>query len=160
MYININCLGMYRVLDCRYKHENPCVSPTFKLLLHELSTYFDVDVVHCGLNYYKDGTDYTPYHHDHYWIPKYNNGEEITIGASFGYTRTLSVKHDNTETKFDLEQNNGDIFAFNSTINSKFTHGVPKIKDDKNIVGERFSLIIMGKRRKLTRYNSGSHERK
>jgi hypothetical protein len=42
---------------------------------------------------------------------------------------------------------NGDIFAFNSEVNQRFQHGVPKARGQN---GPRFSIIAWGRRRYTT----------
>ena len=46
------------------KHENPEFSQTFARIVHAMSEYFDVDVYATRLNFYRDGTDWKPFHHD------------------------------------------------------------------------------------------------
>lgn len=109
------------------------------------------------LNYYRNGNDWKPFHHDsHAYCKNRNEKEDFTIGASFGNKRILQFKHLKTNVIIDIEQNNGDIFAFNSIVNNKFMHGISK---ENNInVKERFSIIIWGKRKQLNNKNSGSNE--
>jgi hypothetical protein len=40
------------------------------------------------------------------------------------------------------------VFAFDSEVNSKFMHGVPKVKGDSSKVGPRISIIDWGRRRR------------
>ena len=85
-----------------------------------------------------------------------NNKEDFAIGVSFGQRRDLSFMHVNTGQIFNI-QKNGDCFAFNSIVNSKFKHGV--LKGSKSKMDERFSIIAWGKRRTLNDRNSGINER-
>ncbi|ELR23921.1 uncharacterized protein ACA1_074880 [Acanthamoeba castellanii str. Neff] len=52
--------------------------------------------------------------------------EDFTMGASFGASRQLVFLHPPSGRTFDFPQVNGDIFAFNSEVNQRFQHGVPK----------------------------------
>ena len=47
-------------------------------------------------------------------------------GASFGASRELQFLHEPSGQTFSFPQNNGDIFAFTSSVNQRFKHGVPK----------------------------------
>ncbi len=106
-----------------------------------MAARFGVKVIQTRLNYYKDGSDWKPFHHDSH---AYGDKEEnFTMGASFGASRELVFVHDATKNKFSFPQNNGDVFAFNREVNQKFMHGVPKTNHE---IGERFSIIAWGKK--------------
>ena len=136
------------------KMENPDFSLTFQEILDKMSDYFDVDIFATRLNFYRDGSDWKPYHHDSH---AYSNGmkEDFTMGASFGFTRSLSFLHEPSGQHFEFPQQNGDIFAFDSEVNKKFKHGVPKIKTG-NKAAPRFSIIAWGRRRTLNERNSSA----
>ena len=130
-----------------FKYENPKFLPTFNAIVDEMAEYFNVKICQTRLNYYKDNTSWKPFHKDSH--RKYNGiKENFTMGASFGDTRALEFKHDGSNKKFRFPQNNGDIFAFNSKINSKFMHGVPRTR---KIVGPRFSIIAWGVRSEVNK---------
>merc|ERR1719198_2263216 len=119
-----------------------------------MATYFDVDIFATRLNFYRDGSDWKPYHHDSH---AYSNGmkEDFTMGASFGFTRSLSILHEPSGQHFEFPQQNGDIFAFDSEVNRKFKHGVPKMKTGSK-AAPRFSIIAWGRRRTLNDRNSAA----
>eukprot|EP00300_Choanocystis_sp_HF-7_P008156 c15752_g1_i4.p1 GENE.c15752_g1_i4~~c15752_g1_i4.p1 ORF type:complete len:233 (+),score=42.43 c15752_g1_i4:27-701(+) len=120
------------------KHENPTFSPTFQRIIARLEEYFDVEVLATRLNFYRNGLDWKPFHHDSH---AYSNGkrEDFTMGASFGASRELVFLHEETGAQFGFPQNNGDVFAFTSTANRMFKHGVPKASN--TAIGPRFSII-------------------
>jgi hypothetical protein len=127
-----------------HKCDDPS-SETFNKIVKQMADHFKVQVVQTRLNYYVDGTDWKPLHKDNH---AYGEGrqriiEDFTMGASFGSSRTLDFVHDDTQLKFSFPQNNGDVFAFNSEVNSKFMHGVPPVSGVK---GDRFSIIAWGKK--------------
>lgn len=131
-----------------HKYENPTFSNTFNQIIDKMSKHFDVDVYATRMNYYKDGLDWKPFHHDSH---AYVNGkdskktkEDFTMGASFGSSRELVFLHEESKNRFSFPQNNGDVFAFDTEVNTKFMHGVPK---SKNMTGPRISIIAWGKRR-------------
>ena len=126
-----------------FKFENPTFLPTVKDVVNKMKEHFNVDVMHCRLNYYKDQTSFKPLHKDQnaYSDEKGN----FTMGASFGSTRALEFVHDKTKSRFEFPQNNGDVFSFDQNVNTQFMHGVPKIKNNRK-VGERFSIIAWGQR--------------
>jgi len=126
-----------------FRHENPEISATFNDIVKQMAEHFKVEVLQTRLNYYKDGLDWKCLHKDRH---AYGNGkdkicENFTMGASFGASRELEFVHDDTNNRFVFPQNNGDIFAFDSDINKKFMHGVPK----NNLIKQpRFSIIAWG----------------
>lgn len=123
-----------------YKFENPEFSDTFGKLIKKIGEHFNMEVLCTRLNYYKDGTDWKPYHHDSH---AFSNGkkENFTVGISLGSSRELSFMHVKTGKKFSFPQSNGDVFAFDDVINRDFMHGVPKAGKS---VGERVSIIAWG----------------
>lgn len=138
------------------KHEDPDFSPTFKAVIQQLSAYFDVEVLATRLNFYRNGSDWKPFHHDSHAYGAKGKKEDFTIGASFGATRELAFLHP-SGTVFSFPQWNGDVFAFTSTANKTFQHGVPKATAN---AGPRFSIIAWGKRRTLNNRNSTEDEQR
>ncbi|GAB5036095.1 oxoglutarate iron-dependent oxygenase [Nannochloropsis oceanica] len=136
------------------KFENPGFSPTFQQLLARLDAYFDVEILATRLNFYRDGSDFKPFHHDSHAYGTNGKKEDFTMGASFGSTRKLAFRHEVSGQTFTIAQANGDIFAFDSEVNRAFTHGVPKIKGGAEKAGPRFSIIAWGRRRTLNERNS------
>ena len=124
-----------------FKYENPEFLPTLTEVVNRMAKHFGVKVCQTRLNYYPDNTSWKPFHKDSH---KYVNGikENFTMGASFGYTRELELKHESSGKTFKFPQNNGDCFAFTSQVNNLFLHGVPKVHTS---VLPRFSIIAWGK---------------
>jgi len=136
------------------KFENPDFSPTFRQLLARLDAYFDVEILATRLNFYRDGSDFKPFHHDSHAYGSDGQKEDFTMGASFGSVRELAFRHEASGQAFTFPQGNGDIFAFDSEVNRTFTHGVPKMKGGAEKAGPRFSIIAWGRRRTLNERNS------
>ena len=137
------------------KHEDPAFSATFQAVAATIAAYFDVEMFASRLNLYPDGTHWKCFHKDSHAYAGPNRAvkEDFTIGMSLGATRALTFLHEESETKFSFPQKNGDLFAFSSEVNDSFMHGVPKASPS---VGERFSVIVWGKRRTLNARNSGA----
>jgi len=126
-----------------FKYENPQFSDTFNQIISKLSDYFQVDILATRLNYYPNGESWKPFHHDSH---AFSNGqqEDFTMGVSLGHSRKLAFKHPSTDEWFQFPQDNGDVFAFNSEVNKRFMHGIPKTHESS---GSRISIIAWGKRR-------------
>jgi hypothetical protein len=127
------------------KYENPTFSKTFNQIVEKLSNDFNIDVTQSRLNYYRDGNDWKPFHHDsHAYGDKYEN---YTLGVSFGSNRIMEFIQDDIEQdiklkeRFKFPQHNGDVFGFNKEVNQKFMHSIVK---DPNQKQDRFSIIIWG----------------
>ena len=94
------------------RHDNPTYSNTFNKIISKMAEYFDVEVYHTRLNFYKDNSDWKPLHHDSHAYGDKSKREDFTMGASFGFERELLIKHDKSGEEFRFPQKNGDIFAF------------------------------------------------
>ena len=138
------------------KYENPDFSVTFNQIIQKISEYFDTEIYYTRMNFYKDGSDWKPFHHDSHAYGGKSLREDFTIGCSFGASRNLAILHEKTEQEFTFPQNNGDVFCFTSNVNKKFMHGVPK---SKNVdIGPRISIIVWGRRRTITQRNGSIYE--
>jgi hypothetical protein len=134
-------------------YENPtAVSETFNGVVLFLDKYFDVEIYATRLNCYGDGTQWKPYHHDSHAYGGRKEREDFTVGLSLGATRSLSFLHEQSGTKFDFPQANGDCFAFTSEVNNRFKHGVPRGSAGAS---ERISVIAWGRRRTVNERNGG-----
>lgn len=134
------------------KHENPEFSETFHKVVKAMADYFDVEVYATRMNFYRDGTDWKPFHHDSHAYGGRAQREDFTMGASFGGSRELIFLHEPSGNTFTFPQNNGDVFAFTSDVNKRFKHGVPKAKSNND---PRFSIIAWGRRRSINSRNGG-----
>lgn len=137
------------------KQENPEFSETFRTIVERMAEYFDVDVFATRLNFYRDGSDWKPYHHDSHAFGANGRKEDFTMGASFGAPRALSFLHESSASSFEFPQKNGDVFAFSSEVNAAMKHGVPQLSGQEQFaVNPRFSIIAWGNRRSLNARNS------
>ena len=69
------------------KHEDPDFSPTFQRIIATLAHFFDVEVYATRLNFYRNGADWKPFHHDSHAYGGKDLREDFTMGASFGASR-------------------------------------------------------------------------
>lgn len=112
-------------------------SPTYREIIALGARHFHAQPIRSIVNFYRNGDDTTSFHSD-----QYPNGEDITIGVSFGASRPLVFEHIETEQRFTFPQDNGDCFAFTYEVNSTFRHAVPK----QTGAGGRLSVIFWGLR--------------
>jgi len=108
------------------------------------------------LNLYRSDRDYKPLHcdrgRDEAGTP------QVTVGASFGATRELTLVHRQSGVSMTFPQGNGDVFAFTPELNTVFMHGVPKIgygsPSESEGRGPRLSLILWGS--KVSQHEHGN----
>lgn len=133
--------------------DNPTdISQTFNDIIDMLAEYFDVDVYATRLNYYRDGTQWKPQHHDSHAYGGRALREDFTVGLTLGAERSLLFVHEASQREFNFPQLNGDCFAFTGEVNQTFTHGVPRVH---TTIGDRFSIIAWGRRRTMNERNGG-----
>lgn len=113
-------------------------SDTFTAIVARLLTTFDVSLVDCWVNVYRDGGESKSWHHDNYRdrSPK----PTITLGLSLGEPRELVFEHAPSGRQFRVLQNNGDVFAFDGPFNKYFRHSVPPARQKES--GLRASVIL------------------
>ncbi|KPA83729.1 hypothetical protein ABB37_01974 [Leptomonas pyrrhocoris] len=93
--------------------DNPTdISQTFSDVVDMLAEYFDMDVYATRLNYYRDGTQWKPQHHDSHAYGGRALREDFTVGLTLGAVRSLLFVHEASQREFNFPQLNGDCFAF------------------------------------------------
>lgn len=83
------------------------------------------------MNYYRDGSDYTPYHKDSYNC--------IVACVSFGGSRIFKIRNDTTKNEQSFNLENGDIFVFDQEFNNTHQHSI--MRTTKR-VDPRVSLVF------------------
>ena len=74
--------------------------PTFNMVIETMKTFFDMDVKATRFNLYKDNTEWKPYHHDAAAIDERKaKTQNLTVGITFGATRTASFQHAKNKTR-------------------------------------------------------------
>jgi hypothetical protein len=133
--------------------------PTFNMIIKRISDYFDMDVKATRFNLYEDLRDFKPMHFDAAAIdPKKAETQNITIGITFGYTRSIEFEHAKTRARISFPLNNGVVYGFGKDININWRHGIPPIKpeiiEQTNNLNEtgRISIIAWGKTNQIKLY--------
>jgi len=114
--------------------------PAHSYVLDRLTGLFNSRALSWWINLYPTGSDSKNFHKD-------NFGQNITIGASFGATRSLTFRHGRTGDEFHFPQENGDVFAFREKVNNVFLHGMHPLRTRDPDPGPRISVIVMGRAR-------------
>lgn len=120
-------------------------SPTFKHIIDSLCRYFNMTVGATRLNYYDNGEDWKPYHHDAAALkPEKAKTQNITVGLSLGLTREISFQHAKKRTTINFPLEDGVIYAFGNKVNVDFRHGIPQLIEKRLANEPRLSIIIWG----------------
>lgn len=115
------------IADDHMKWKDQC--PTFTMVIDRIQRYFQMDIKATRLNWYKDTSEWKPYHHDAAAIdPKKAKSQNITIGVSFGATREAAFEHATTKTVISIPLSNGMIYGFGSQVNIDWRHGIPQMQ--------------------------------
>lgn len=119
-------------------------SSEFNRILEHIKNYFNVDIKATRFNYYKDTSQWKPFHHDAAALkPDKAKEQNITIAVSFGATRDVAFEHAKTRTKLSMPIGDCQAYVFNKDVNIDWRHG---ILQDKNVRDEgRISIIVWGR---------------
>lgn len=114
-------------------------SATFTAIVARLLMVFDLSLVDCWVNAYRNGGESKSWHHDNYRdrLPR----PTVTIGLSLGAPRELLFEHAPSGRQFRVMQYNGDVFAFDQPFNRYFRHSVPPAPRGLD-AGLRLSVIL------------------
>lgn len=123
-------------------------APFFRKLMDRICDYFNMDIRATRFNWYKDDTDWKPYHFDAAAVkPDKSKSQNMTIGVSFGAVRDIAFEHHETRTRVSFPLDDGSAFGFGRLINYNFRHGVPPIHPKNQTKKEdtgRISIIAWG----------------
>jgi hypothetical protein len=82
----------------------------------------------CVINFYEDGNEYIGFHMDK---EKGLVNESNIIISSFGATRVIRLKHNETNNVFDIELPDGSTFVLTRYLNKTYKHSIVKSKKIK-----------------------------
>jgi alkylated DNA repair dioxygenase AlkB len=117
-------------------------SPTFNLVIAKIAEYFNMDIKATRFNLYQDSSMWKCYHHDAAAIdPKKAEKQNMTIGVSFGATRSIGFEHAKTKTKIFIPLESGMTYGFGKDVNIEWRHGIPPIHESQS---DRISIIAWG----------------
>lgn len=134
--------GTHYIADDKLKWKDS--SPTFNLIIDRLTKYFKMNVQATRFNWYKNTSQWKPYHFDASSIkPEKANIQNFTLAASFGTTREVSFERDTRDKiKIRFPLKDGQCYAFCKDTNILWRHG---ILQEENIIEEgRISIILWG----------------
>merc|ERR1711957_476887 len=128
------------------RHDSEDTPPHLREMVAKMEKAFGIKATASRINLYRSGDDYKPFHCDRGRDDAGN--PQVTVGASFGATRELTMMHIKSGVTATFPCGNGDVFSFTPELNKTFMHGVPKIgygsPSEVDGRGERLSLILWG----------------
>jgi hypothetical protein len=153
--VDINYIGTSQDKLLKPWHENSHViaddhlnwkqyCPTFNMIINRARKYFSLDVKATRFNWYKDTSQWKPYHFDAAALkPEKARTQNFTLAMSFGATREASFERDTKDKiKISIPHHDGDCYAFCNNTNILWRHGILKEPTIKN--EGRVSIIIWG----------------
>ncbi|XP_075254919.1 uncharacterized protein LOC142346281 isoform X2 [Convolutriloba macropyga] len=120
--------------------------PTFNMVLEKLCEYFKMEAKATRLNWYRDNSEWKPYHHDAAAVNADKaQTQNITVAASFGAEREVAFEHAKTKTTISIPLVNGSVYSFGKDVNILWRHGIPQLPPNA-LADERgrFSVIVWG----------------
>lgn len=152
------------IADDKYKPNNDdwkSKCPIFQGIINRISEYFDADIKATRFNWYRNNSEWKPYHHDAAAVKKDKaNKQNLTVGISFGFTREISFQNSHVKSNYkgnnfytvNFPLPNCYVYAFGKNVNINWKHGIPQIKNkNKNSNDDigRISIIGWGKNKQI-----------
>merc|ERR1719273_43690 len=125
-----------------------------------MASYFDMDVKATRLNWYRDSSEWKPFHHDAAAMKeKFARTQNFTLGVSFGAEREAAFEHAQTKTIISMPQPNGAVYTFGRDVNIIWRHGIPQLPPEKQSEEGRISIIAWGCEYYLAPWNTSTSTR-
>lgn len=133
--------GTHLIANDRTNWKEKC--PTFNFIVNKLCEYFSMNVQATRFNWYKDTSQWKPFHHDAAAV-KVDKAkvQNFTVAVSFGETRDAAFEHAETKTVISMPQPDGWIYAFSKDTNVIWRHGI--LQDNPVKQNGRISIICWG----------------
>ncbi|GMF10292.1 unnamed protein product [Phytophthora lilii] len=133
--------GTHLIVDDHSGWKAKC--PTFDLVINRLKTFFSLDIKATRFNWYKDTSQWKPFHFDAAAVkPHIAAIQNFTVGISFGATRDAAFEHAETKTVVSVPQPDGCVYAFSKDTNVMWRHGI--LQDVPVREEGRISVIAWG----------------
>lgn len=118
-------------------------APTFAMVLDRIRNYFEMDIKATRFNWYKDTSQWKPFHRDAAALkPKQAEQQNFTVAVSFGATRDVAFEDMKSDTVISIPQSDGQIYAFARDTNILWKHGI--LKEPVTREEGRISIIAWG----------------
>ena len=120
-------------------------STTFQMVMDRIKHYFNMDIKATRLNWYRDTSEWKPFHHDAAAMkPAMAKTQNFTVGISFGVERDAAFEHAQTKTVVSMPQPNGTVYTFGKDVNVIWRHGILQVPPERQTQEGRISIIAWG----------------
>ncbi len=131
----------------RFDFKSRC--PTFGMVIDRIREYFGMRIEATRLNWYRDETDWKPFHFDAAAVDEAKSRiQNFTVAVSFGGTREAAFEDaDNAPHNrrvISMPQPNGTVYCFSKDINIHWRHGILQKPEMERGTEGRFSIIAWG----------------
>lgn len=138
---NDKILGTHLIADDKTGWKESC--PTFNFVIDKLKDFFNMNIQATRFNWYKDTSQWKPFHHDAAAVKQDKAAtQNFTVAVSFGGTRDAAFEHAKTKTVVSMPQPDGWIYAFTNDTNGIWRHGI--LQDIPVKSNGRISIICWG----------------
>jgi hypothetical protein len=129
-------------------------APTFNMIIERIKEFFDMDIKATRFNWYKDTSQWKPFHFDAAKNdPKKAAVQNFTVAVSFGATRDCAFEKDNqTKDVISFPIGDGEVYCFAKDTNCIWRHGV--LQDTPIKQEGRISVICWGFVKEITEIKS------
>ena len=118
-------------------------SPTFNFVIERLKKFFKMDIQATRFNWYKDTSQWKPFHFDAAAVKEDKaQSQNFTVAVSFGACREAAFEHAKTKTVISMPQPDSCIYAFAKDTNIIWRHGILQEVTIRN--EGRISIIAWG----------------
>ena len=119
--------------------------PTFQLIIEKIEKYFKFKTQSTRFNFYKDSSDWKPFHHDAAAIkPHIAAKQNMTIALSMGMTRQAAFEFNDNKCVVSMPLEDNSIYAFARDVNINWKHGIPQVHPNQYKNEGRISIILWG----------------
>jgi hypothetical protein len=133
--------GTHLIVNDRTPWKNKC--PTFGLVIERIKDFFAMDIQATRFNWYKDTSQWKPFHHDSAYVnPEKAKVQNFTVAVSFGCVRDAAFEHARTRTVLSFPQDDGMVYCFSNDTNGIWRHGILQNKTQQDL--GRISIIAWG----------------
>lgn len=119
-------------------------SPTFDMVISRIKEYFKMDIKATRLNWYKDTSQWKPFHKDAAAVKQdKSNTQNFTVAVSFGISRDCAFERDDQcKNVISFPVGDGEVYCFANDTNIIWRHGV--LQDNPPQDKGRISIIAWG----------------
>lgn len=118
-------------------------APTFAMVLDRIRTFFGMRIQATRFNWYKDTSQWKPFHHDQSALRADSaKKQNFTVAVSFGATRDAAFEEVESKKVISMPQPDGTMYCFAKITNILWKHGILKEKEVRE--EGRISVIAWG----------------